>query len=346
MAIGRGSLDQPRESPSGLVEVEPALVDEHTGPDELAHPALQPAADTTRVGAVRQRAGTLFVLPGIALLVLLVAFPLAMEVYISLTSWTPLSPEPWYRAYEFWAGISNFTEGATNTSFLASGLRTIVITAVAVGVEALLGFGLALLFVRQFPLKRVATVLMLLPMMVVPAVAGFVFFLLLQINGPVNSVLSSFWPGDVSIPWLSHPDWAPVAVILADVWQWTPLMFLIFLSGLLALPDDQLNAAEILGASWFQQMRWIVLPMMKPIILIALIIRSMEAFKIFDSAWLLTQGGPGEASSTVSVKLYREAFLNSQWSFAAALAILVMIFVSFVAFRAVRPLEKAQEGNL
>jgi multiple sugar transport system permease protein len=346
MAIGKGVPGQPPQSPSGLVDVEPPLVEERAAAEELAHPALQPASEATRVGAARGRTGALFVLPGILLLVLLVAFPLVMEVYISFTSWTPLSPQPWYRAYEFWAGISNFAEGVSNTSFLASGLRTILITAVAVGVEALLGFGLALLFARQFPLKRVATVLMLLPMMVVPAVAGFVFFLLLQINGPVNSILSKVWPGDVSIAWLSHPNWAPVSVILADVWQWTPLMFLIFLSGLLALPDDQLNAAEILGASWFQRMRWVVFPMMKPIILIALIIRSMEAFKIFDSAWLLTQGGPGEASSTISVKLYREAFLNSQWSFTAALAILVMIFVSFVAFYAVRPLEKAQEGNL
>jgi multiple sugar transport system permease protein len=122
-------------------------------------------------------------------------------------------------------------------------------------------------------------------------------------------------------------------------------MFLIFLSGLMALPEDQMEAAEILGVSWFQRLRWLVLPMMKPIILIALIIRAMEAFKIFDAAWLLTQGGPGEASATISVKLYRDAFLASNWSLSAALAILVMILVSVVAMRAVRPLERAQEAH-
>jgi multiple sugar transport system permease protein len=92
-------------------------------------------------------------------------------------------------------------------------------------------------------------------------------------------------------------------------------------------------------------MRYVVLPIMKPILIIALIIRGMEAFKIFDAAWLLTQGGPGEASATISVKLYREAFLNAQWSYVAALAIVVMIAISIVASQAVKPIEKRQAAE-
>ena len=93
--------------------------------------------------------------------------------------------------------------------------------------------------------------------------------------------------------------------MIVDIWQWTPLMFLILLSGLVALPEDQMNQARILGAGFWHQLRYLILPMMKPIILIALIIRAIEVFKIFDAAWLLTQGGPGEASTTISVYLYR-----------------------------------------
>ena len=89
--------------------------------------------------------------------------------------------------------------------------------------------------------------------------------------------------------------------MVVDIWQWTPLMFLILLSGLVALPEDQMNAARILGASSWHQFRYLILPMMKPIILIALIIRSIEVFKIFDAVYLLTQGGPGDASTTISV---------------------------------------------
>jgi multiple sugar transport system permease protein len=306
-------------------------------------PAVDPARLAEVAGSAAERSlGRLLILPGVALLLLLVTFPLIVEIYISLTTWTPLSGIPWYRAYEEWTWFSNFGDALTDTSFLAALVRTAVITVAAVGIQFALGFALALLFAEQFPLRRVATVLMLVPMMIVPAVSGFIFFLLLQRTGPVNELLSFIVPGDVTSDWLADPMLAPIAVILVDVWQWTPLMFLILLSGLLAVPEEQMNAARILGASWWQRLRMVALPIMKPIIIIALIIRGMEAFKIFDAAWLLTQGGPGEASSTISVKLYREAFLSAQWSSVAAMAILVMIAVSIIASQAVKPLQARQ----
>ncbi|MBA2358344.1 MAG: sugar ABC transporter permease [Actinobacteria bacterium] len=292
-----------------------------------------------------RRLGNALVLPGQLLLLLLVLFPVAMEVYISLTAWTPTSGRDWYSAYKFWVWFDNFGDGLTSPSFLSTALRTVLMTVGAVGVEFVLGFGLALLFVDKFPGQRLATVLLLLPMMIVPAVSGFVFYLLLQTDGPVNTILAAILPGNAEWQWLSDPSLTPISVVLVDVWQWTPLMFLILLSGLLAVPEDQLSAARILGASWWQRMRYVVLPIMKPILIIALIIRGMEAFKIFDAAWLLTQGGPGEASATISVKLYREAFLNAQWSYVAALAIVVMIAVSIVASQAVKPIEKRQAGQ-
>ena len=287
----------------------------------------------------------LLILPGVTLLLLLVLFPVVMEVYISLTTWTPTTGSQWYLAYENWTWFSNYWDGLTSPSFLSSVVRTIIITVAATGIEFLLGFGLALLFLEKFLGRGVLTVLFLVPMMIVPAVSGFVFYLLLQTTGPVNYLLSAILPGDVEAQWLTDPTLAPISVTLVDIWQWTPLMFLILLAGLMAVPEDQIHAADILGASWYQKLRHVVLPIVKPIILIALIIRGMEAFKIFDAAWLLTQGGPGEVSSTISVKLYREAFQNSQWSYVAALAIIVMIFVSVAASQAIKPLEQRQDGS-
>ena len=287
----------------------------------------------------------LLILPGVLLLLLLVLFPIVMEIYISLTTWTPTSGSQWYLAYREWAWFDNYWDGITSTSFLSSVLRTIVITVAATGIEFLLGFALALLFLEKFLGRGVLTVLFLIPMMIVPAVSGFVFLLLLRTNGPINTILSWLVPGQIEAQWLTDPTLAPISVMLVDVWQWTPLMFLILLAGLMAVPEDQIQAADILGASWYQKLRHVVLPIVKPIILIALIIRGMEAFKIFDAAWLLTQGGPGEASSTISVKLYREAFQSSQWSYVAALAIVVMIFVSIAASQAIKPLERQQEGS-
>ena len=307
-----------------------------SAPDASGAPVLPPRP--------HRHISRLLILPGVVLLLLLVLFPVVMEIYISLTTWTPTTGSQWYLAYEHWAWFSNYWEGLTSPSFLTSAVRTIVMTLAATGIEFVLGFGLALLFLEKFLGRGVATVLFLIPMMIVPAVSGFVFFLLLQTTGPINTILSAILPGTVEARWLTDPTLAPISVVLVDIWQWTPLMFLILLAGLMAVPEDQIQAADILGASWFQKLRHVVLPIVKPIILIALIIRGMEAFKIFDAAWLLTQGGPGEASSTISVKLYREAFQNSQWSYVAALAIVVMIFVSVAASQAIKPLERQQEG--
>ena len=224
-------------------------------------------------------------------------------------------------------------------------LRTIVITVAATGLEFLLGFGLALLFLEKFLGRGVLTVLFLVPMMIVPGRLGLRLLPAApdeRARSTTSSPRSS--RATSSARWLTDPTLAPISVTLVDIWQWTPLMFLILLAGLMAVPEDQIQAADILGASWYQKLRHVVLPIVKPIILIALIIRGMEAFKIFDAAWLLTQGGPGEVSSTISVKLYREAFQNSQWSYVAALAIVVMIFVSVAASQAIKPLEQRQGG--
>ncbi len=318
---------------------------------EIANDTTTPADGVPSTGGAlpeghhHRHIARMMILPGVVLLLLLVLFPVVMEIYISMTTWTPTTGTQWYRAYENWTWFSNYTDGLTSPSFLSSVLRTLIITVAATGMEFLFGFGLALLFLEKFLGRGVLTVLFLVPMMIVPAVSGFVFYLLLQTNGPVNYLLSALLPGDVEARWLTDPTLAPISVTLVDIWQWTPLMFLILLAGLMAVPEDQIQAADILGASWYQKLRHVVLPIVKPIILIALIIRGMEAFKIFDAAWLLTQGGPGEVSSTISVKLYREAFQNSQWSYVAALAIVVMIFVSVAASQAIKPLEQRQDGS-
>jgi multiple sugar transport system permease protein len=296
----------------------------------------------------------LLVAPGRLLLLFLVGFPAAVAIYISVTAWSPTSGHAWYQAYRDFTsyGLNNYWEAISGSEFWAAIWRTVLITVLAVGVEFALGFALALLFLKEFRGRTLLTLVFLLPMMVVPAVTGFIFYMLFQTQGPVNDALTAVFhdflhlTGTVQIPWLSDPSIAIFPVIMADIWQWTPLMFLIFLSGLAALPEDQMNQAQILGASFWFRLRHLILPMMKPIILIALIIRAMEVFKLFDAAWLLTQGGPGDATTTVSVLLYRETFINARWGYSSAVAILILIFISVLAIRAIRPIEAAQEETL
>jgi multiple sugar transport system permease protein len=285
-------------------------------------------------------------LPGRLLLLFIIAFPSAVAIYISFTDWTPTTGVVWYQAYEFWTWFSNYAEALGSTDFWLAIWRTVLVTVVAVGVEFLLGFLLAFLLVKEFRGRGLLTVSFLLPMMVVPAVSGFIFFMIFQADGPLNAALSAILPGEIQVGWLTDPSVALWSVVIADIWQWTPLMFLIFLAGLVSLPEDQMNAAKILQAGFWHQLRRLIIPMMKPVILIALIIRAIEAFKIFDSTWLLTKGGPGEASTTISVFLFRETFQGTRWGFSSAAAILILILVSLAALRAIRPIEQAQEESL
>ncbi|HVY61709.1 MAG TPA: sugar ABC transporter permease, partial [Planctomycetota bacterium] len=267
-------------------------------------------------------------------------------IYIGFTEWTPTSGDNVWGAYHFWHWFDGYWEALTSVDFWNAMWRTVLITVVCVLVEFLIGFALALLLVKNFRGRGLVTVYFLLPMMVIPAVTGFVFFMIYQVDGPLNQALTLILPGDVSVAWLNDPDLAIWAVMTADIWQWTPLMFLIFLSGLVALPEDQMNAARILGASWFSQMRYLVIPMMKPILLIAVIIRAIEAFKLFDPIIFMTRGGPGTASENISLYLYKQTIVNGRWGYASAVAILILIFVSVVGLRAIKPIEQAQEETL
>jgi multiple sugar transport system permease protein len=284
--------------------------------------------------------------PGQLLMLFIVAFPAAIAIYIGFTEWTPTSGDNVWGAHKYWHWFDGYWEALTSSGFWAAIWRTVIFTVVAVGVEFALGFALALLFLKEFRARGLLTLFFLLPMMVIPAVSGFIFFMLFQVDGPLNQALTALLGHTVQVHWLDDPDIVLWSAIVVDIWQWTPLMFLILLSGLVALPEDQMNQARILGAKFRHQFRYLILPMMWPIMLIALIIRAIEVFKVFDATFLLTGGGPGDASTTISVYLYREVILNTRWGFASAAAILILILVSVAGLWAVRPIERAQEETM
>lgn len=313
-------------------------------------PATRPLTQVRELLATVGRSESLMaralVIPAQLLMAFIIAFPAAVAIYVAFTGWSPITGAAWWQAYQFWIWLGNYGEVLSSVSFWLALWRTLLITTVSVSAELVLGFGLALLFVNPFRGRSFLTVLFLLPMMVVPAVTGFIFLMLFQTDGPINAALTGLLHRPIQVSWLENPSVAIWPIVVADIWQWTPLMFLIFLSGLVALPEEQLNAARLLGAGFWARLWRLVIPMMKPIILIALVIRAIETFKIFDAAWLLTRGGPGEATTTISILLYRQTFIDARWGYATAAAILVLILVSIVSLRAVRPIERAQGERL
>jgi multiple sugar transport system permease protein len=267
-----------------------------------------------------------------------------MQLYISLTDWSPLDGIGWWQAHELWNGFANYTDLMADGRFWSALGRTALVMLVCVPAEFLLGLGLAILFMDDFAGKRVFYSIMLIPMMVVPAVAGYMFFMLFQSGGPVNDILSGLTGMNVSIAWLSDPTTALIAVMIADIWQWTPLMFLILLAGLVGVPEDQVRAATLLGASWWQRFRTIVLPKMKTIIVIALAIRVIENFKIFDTLYIMTGGGPGVATETISVYIYKVTQQDLIWGYVAAIALVILVALSILVSLAISRMNAGKEA--
>ena len=291
------------------------------------------------------RLGFRLTLPAQILVLFIAVFPLLMQLYISLTDWSPLSGLGWWNAWELWNSFANYTDLAADGRFWSALWRTLIVMLVCVPVEFLLGLALATLFADDFPGKRLFYSILLMPMMVVPAVAGYMFYMLFQSGGPVNDVLSRLTGGPVTIAWLSDPTLALIAVMIADIWQWTPLMFLILLAGLVGVPQDQIKAATLLGANSWQRFTTIVLPKMKTIIIIALAIRVIENFKIFDTLFIMTGGGPGVATETISVYIYKVTTQDLIWGYVAAIALAILIVLSIATVFAMKRMTAAREAN-
>jgi multiple sugar transport system permease protein len=299
----------------------------------------------SRVHDEGARLGLRLTLPAQILVLFIAVFPLLMQLYISLTDWSPLSGLGWWNAWELWNSFANYTDLAADGRFWSALWRTLIVMLVCVPAEFLLGLALAMLFADDFPGKRLFYSILLMPMMVVPAVAGYMFYMLFQSGGPVNDVLSRLTGVPVTIAWLSDPTLALIAVMIADVWQWTPLMFLILLAGLVGVPQDQIKAATLLGANSWQRFTTIVLPKMKTIIIIALAIRVIENFKIFDTLFIMTGGGPGVATETISVYIYKVTTQDLIWGYVAAIALAILVVLSIATVLAMKRMAAAREAT-
>ena len=229
-------------------------------------------------------------LPAQLTVMAVVLVPTLIVIWLSLTDWQPTQGIPWYEAETVW--FWNYYDLFYDQRFVNAVARTFLVVGVCMAVEFLLALGLALLFLDDWPWRKIAVSIIILPMMVVPVDAANAFFMLFNDRGPINYLISIIIGRWFEFAWLADPNWALLPIMLAEIWQWTPLMFLLVLTGLMNLPENQLRAAHVLGASRTQIFFRVVLPLLTPVIVIALLVRSIETFKIFDPVYILTRGGP------------------------------------------------------
>lgn len=276
----------------------------------------------------------LLALPTLIVLILMNLYPLIYSIRVSLTDYNlavGLKPE--------YVGFQNFIRLFKDVLFLKSFWLTVQYVLGAIIMEFGAGLIIALLLYRLQNKGRIILTLFLLPMMLTPIIVGLMWRFMLNYDvGIVNFIIEML--GLKRFPFLANQSTALLSIIIVDAWQWTPFMVLLLYSGLQSMPVDPFEAGKIDGASEFQMFRYITLPTLKPIILISLLIRGMDAFREYDKIYTMTNGGPGNCTETASFYVYRVAFKFFEVGYGAAAAFVLLIISVLVCKQFVSRLPK------
>ena len=280
------------------------------------------------------------VAPAVVIILALTIFPLGFSMWVNFVEFdfSVSNEHPW-------VGLDNFRDNWNDPVWVHSLGITAVLATASVVVELALGFVLALAMLRPFRGRRAMMTLFVIPLFMSPVIVGGFWDLLTRRPfGPADQILSWIWPGDVTIDWGIDSPWYYIALILADAWQWTPFMFVILLAGLSSISDELYEAAEIDGAKPRQSFFFVTLPLLMPIVLIAVTFRFIDAAKLFDIIYSLTRGGPGTETYTSSYYLYQQGFEFFHLGQGTAGSWMFMVFLTVISFWLVRRLLKPVEA--
>jgi multiple sugar transport system permease protein len=280
--------------------------------------------------------GRLMPLPAALCIALLILFPLAFNLYMSLQSWFVSSTTP-----PKYVGLQNFLEiFGKDARFWNALWITIKFTTWSVLIQLVLGLGIAVYLHREFRGRGLVRTVMLLPMVSTPVAVALIWVIMFNPSlGILNYLLSCL--GLKPLLWLGHPRTALPSLIFMDTWKWTPFMVLILHAGLQSLPLTPFEAATIDGASRWQVFRFITLPLLRPSIAVSLIFRTMDSLKTFDTIYVMTEGGPNNASEILNIYVFQTGFKYFHIGYASALAVVLLLFVFGVNLFFVRLRERS-----
>jgi len=270
-------------------------------------------------------AGWAFVLPTILVLLALTIFPLIFSLALSFSN---VSQDNGLTFTD--RTLDNWRQLLRNGDYWQSLIYTTEFVVLAVILEFLIGFGLALLLWRRIRFGGFFRVLFSIPMMLAPVAIGFMWRMLYdQTNGPIDAILSGLHLG--AVPWLAESRSAFRAVLIMDVWEWTPFMFLLLLAGLQSLSEEAIEAAQLDGATGARVIWDIIFPMLAPITVMAVFLRFTESFTIFGQIIQLTGGGPGTATTSTTLYAYFQGYQDFNVSSGATIALSLLVFVTVIA---------------
>ena len=304
-------------------------------------PVQRDAPIAERPAAVRSwnpsdgRIAFLFTLPTMALLLFIGVFPLIWSLGLSFTRYSAAQAN----VAPVFVGTANYGRVMGSEAIWAVFVTTAKYVLLAVSLEFLLGFGIALLLNRAFPGRGLITTLMLLPMMLSPVVAASFWKLIYEPQWGVLNYYIRTWLGVAPVDWLANQRISILSLAIVDVWQWTPFMLLISLAGLSAVPRYLYEAAEVDQASAWFKFRHITLPLVWPLLLIALIFRTMDAVRVFEFPYIMT--ADTEVTQTIATQLYRMAFRSWETGVSSAFAYIVLVMIIAMTSIYIRYLTRA-----
>ena len=262
-----------------------------------------------------------FLSPALLLIALIVTFPLLYTLFQSGTDWVLTNPRP-----QQFIGLKNYVELTGDSRAVAALVRTVLLTVFSVGFQMVLGVGMAVVMNRYFFGRGLVRTLALLPIVATPVAISLVFVIMMNpSSGIFNVGLRSL--GLLPLAWIYGENTVLPSLVLVDTWQWTPFVMLIALAGLATLPDEPYEAARIDGASPWQIFFKITLPLLMPTLFVALLFRTIDTLKLFDTIYAMTQGGPGTASETVNLYLYTLGFTYFRMGYASSLVIALLALI-------------------
>ena len=277
----------------------------------------------------------LFLAPAVLFLLFSSVYPLLYSLRLSFFSWNMSVPN----SQPVWIGLGNYTRLFSDANFLSSVRITLIFVATSVTIEFILGMGLALLATSSGRMVGLIRTVLLIPLMMTPVVVGVLWRTLYHSEyGAINFMLNLF--GIPSQTFIADPHQALASVIAVEVWQQVPVVAFILAAGIQSLPVDLYKAARVDGASAGQIFREITLPLLRPVILVALLLRIMDAFRIFDIIWTLTFGGPGRTTELLSMLIYKSGLQFFQIGQASAMSWLFLIVIFCISIFFIRELQK------
>jgi multiple sugar transport system permease protein len=281
----------------------------------------------------------LFMGPSVLIILSLVIFPLFFSINVSLKTWlmnAPLIPKKFNN-------FENYSRVVRDPNFLVVFRNTFIIVVLATGSEFLLGLLLAYLMSRITKFSHIMTILLVIPMMAAPVMVGIIWKMFYEPTFGFLNLFLKLIGSNLIIEWLSDSRIALVSIAISDIWEWTPFIFLILYAGIISLPKEPFEAAIVDGASGWKIFIKIIMPLLKPAILVGVLIRTIDCFKFFDVIWILTGGGPGNTTENLSMYIYHNAFKYFDLGYASALSFILLVFVMIPTTLFLRFMTKGEE---